>query len=135
MYNRSEIRMALNMAKASGIDFNDYHCTTCDGKTLSGQNAFLCELQLGEPALVVGGFRQWRKSGRKVRKGGRALAIYIPSRKKATATANTDAETNEDESSEETARQAATQHFLIGMVFAATDTEPLDAQATTESAE
>ena len=50
---------------------------TCEGRALSVTNTILCFLQ--RPGVsVVGGFRQWIKAGRCVRKGEHGLTIWIP---------------------------------------------------------
>lgn len=50
---------------------------TCEGKALSMTNTMLLFLQL--PGVsVVGGFRQWLKAGRCVRKGQHGGSIWIP---------------------------------------------------------
>jgi hypothetical protein len=50
--------------------------TTIDGHRLSLHNACMIAFQGG--ATVVGGFQQWRKAGRQVRKGAHGLGIWIP---------------------------------------------------------
>lgn len=50
--------------------------TTIEGHPLSVHNACLIAYQGG--ASVVGGFRQWKKAGRFVRKGEHGLTIWIP---------------------------------------------------------
>jgi hypothetical protein len=48
-----------------------------EGRALSVTNTILCFLQC--PGVsVVGGFRQWIKAGRCVRKGEHGLTIWIP---------------------------------------------------------
>lgn len=50
---------------------------TCEGRALSLTNTLLCIMQ--NPAVsVVGGFRQWIRAGRCVRKGEHGLTIWIP---------------------------------------------------------
>ena len=54
--------------------------TTCEGHMLSGRNQALLMLQAGEvcPA-VIGGFHQWKKVNRVVKKGEKSyLSILIP---------------------------------------------------------
>ncbi len=50
---------------------------TVEGRALSVTNTILCFLQ--RPGVsVVGGFRQWIRAGRCVRKGEHGLTIWIP---------------------------------------------------------
>ena len=50
---------------------------TCEGRALSLTNTMLAVLQF--PGVsIVGGFRQWLKAGRCVRKGEHGLSIWIP---------------------------------------------------------
>jgi antirestriction protein ArdC len=50
---------------------------TCEGRALSPVNTCLCVMQ-SPGVTVVGGFRQWLRSGRCVRKGEHGLTIWIP---------------------------------------------------------
>lgn len=53
------------------------HLRTCDGHPLSIVNA--CMVALQHPsATIVGGLRQWRKHGRKVRLGEHGCSIWVP---------------------------------------------------------
>lgn len=50
---------------------------SCEGRALSETNTVLLVLQ--RPGVsVVGGFRQWKKAGRYVRKGEKSCSIWIP---------------------------------------------------------
>jgi hypothetical protein len=51
--------------------------TTVEGPPLSVTNACLVGLQM-PGATLVGGFRQWIKAGRAVRKGEHGISIWIP---------------------------------------------------------
>ena len=52
---------------------------TCEGHALSLSNTLLIALQSnGHVPTLVGGFRQWRKHGRQIRKGEHGLMIWIP---------------------------------------------------------
>ena len=51
--------------------------TTCEGHPLSIGNTILLAYQ-ADNVSVVGGFQQWKKAGRQVSKGQRALGIWIP---------------------------------------------------------
>lgn len=50
---------------------------TVEGRTLSRRNQLLISLQLDEFS-IVGGFHQWRKAGRKVKKGEHGALILFP---------------------------------------------------------
>ena len=50
---------------------------TCEGRALSPINSCLLISQL-ENVSMVGGFQQWIRSGRAVRKGERGLALWVP---------------------------------------------------------
>lgn len=50
---------------------------TCEGHPLSPANTYLIILQC-PGATVLGGFRQWRKMGRTVRKGQHGAMIWVP---------------------------------------------------------
>lgn len=52
-------------------------CQTIEGKTLSEKNSILIQRQEGKPG-VYGGFQQWRKEGRMVRKGEKSFKIFVP---------------------------------------------------------
>jgi hypothetical protein len=50
---------------------------TIEGRPLSFHNT--CMLAMQNPAVtVVGGFAQWKRAGRSVRKGERGLGIWVP---------------------------------------------------------
>lgn len=52
---------------------------TVEGKALSPLNGYLCALQsAGNSLSIVGGFRQWLRAGRCVRKGSHGLTIWVP---------------------------------------------------------
>lgn len=53
---------------------------TVEGRTLSVRNTMLCYLQSdGRAPTVVGGYRQWLKAGRQVKKGEHGVTILFPS--------------------------------------------------------
>jgi len=87
---------------------------TIEGRELSAFNQCLLIAQ-DKNVTVVGGFRQWKAAGRIVRKGERALAIWIPCQRK-----SEDTDTDTGETVEDT-------YFSIGSVFDVAQTEPLDA--------
>ena len=85
--------------------------TTVEGHTLSLHNACLLACQCPTVTLV-GGFRQWLKAGRVVRKGEHGLMLWIPS---ARAKPETDTDDTPD-------RRPG---FLMGTVFDVSQTEEL----------
>jgi len=84
---------------------------TVEGRPLSLHNACLLASQLATVTLV-GGFRQWRRAGRHVRKGEHGLALWIP-RVASKEAPETDGEAEPGEV-----------RFLIGTVFDVSQTEP-----------
>ncbi|MEW6212281.1 MAG: ArdC family protein [Acidobacteriota bacterium] len=82
---------------------------TCEGRALSLFNTCLILTQL-PTASMVGGFRQWQKAGRQVKKGEHGMSIWIP----------TGAKDEPDASDEEKPT------FLMGTVFDISQTEPMD---------
>ena len=50
-----------------------------DGKSLSLQNTCLLLFQSSDVPTMVGGFRQWQRAGRQVKKGEHGLMIWCPS--------------------------------------------------------
>ena len=138
MLTKQECRAIIAAAKMQGVDFDAYaqRIATTKGHFLSGINAFLVMYQCQANPIKVGGFKQWREIGRRVKKGAHGLAIYLPARpRKAKAV-----EANETEvlindfaivapepkkDSEKKPHQ-----FYLTMVFAWSDTEALDGMET-----
>ncbi len=85
---------------------------TCDGHSLSLCNSMLIVLQC-PTATVLGGFRQWLKHGRAVRKGEHALMIWIPTGAKAKPS---DGAISAPDATTETVADSD-KRFLIGSVF------------------
>jgi hypothetical protein len=84
---------------------------TCEGHPLSDINTMMLATQFPQVS-VVGGFRQWRKLGRYVQKGQKALGIWIPKAGKV------DPDKREGEiSSSELCEATSGRRFLIGSVF------------------
>lgn len=54
--------------------------TTCEGHTLSFFNQCFLSFQAnGTPLTVIGGFQQWKKVGRSIKRGEHAVGcIYVP---------------------------------------------------------
>lgn len=94
---------------------------TCEGHALSLCNSMLIALQR-PGASVLGGFRQWLKHGRAVRKGEHGAMIWVPiGRKEGEATATT-------ESSTETSTEGDSRPgFIVGTVFDVNQTEEVQA--------
>lgn len=86
--------------------------TTCEGHPLSVGNTILLAYQAAGVS-VVGGFQQWKKAGRQVKKGQRALGIWIPK--------NSNAET-EPAPAMQTEKPM---YFIFGSVFDISQTEPI----------
>lgn len=88
---------------------------TIEGRCLSVFNQCLLTMQQGS-VTVVGGFKQWRQSGRIVRKGERGLALWVPIG---------GAQEGEDTDTEENARP----RFMLGTVFDVSQTDEIQAEA------
>lgn len=86
---------------------------TIEGHALSLKNTLLLVMQRAQVS-VVGGFRQWQAAGRVVRKGEKALALWIPVSRK---------ETNDD--GEETVNPG----FRLANVFDISQTEEMEGGA------
>lgn len=93
------------VVKAGGI-------VTCEGRTLSQCNTILMLMQTegtGQIPTVVGGYRQWQKAGRQVRRGEHGMMIWFPVTRKTE-------EEQEPEDDEDV-------RFFIGTVFDISQTE------------
>jgi len=90
---------------------------TCEGRVLSMFNHCLLASQSEIPLTIVGGFRQWLKTGRCVRKGEHGLMIWFPRQPRKGTTAAPEPEPGEQTDTRTT--------FMIGYVFDVTQTEPL----------
>jgi len=84
---------------------------TIEGRPLSLGNTLLLAMQ-ADNVSVVGGFRQWRRAGRRVRKGEKALRIWVPVKKG-----------NQEDNDEHI--NADEVHFFLGAVFDISQTEPI----------
>ena len=87
---------------------------TIEGRPLSFKNSALLYFQK-KGVSIVGGFQQWKKAGRIVRKGEKALAIFCPASRKAE-----EGQTPDDSSL----------FFFTGSVFDISQTEPLTPSET-----
>jgi len=88
---------------------------TCEGRALSTHNACLIAFQ-NPSATLVGGFRQWIKQGRAVRKGEHGLMIWVPKMLGATKSVDGDGQENKD---------GEKVGFLIGTVFDVSQTDAI----------
>lgn len=95
-----------------------------DGRELSPFNQCLLVHQ-NSSVSIVGGFQQWKKLGRSVKKGERSMAIWVPCGKQAEsageAGANPDTEND--------------RFFILGSVFDITQTETDDEKAVRKARE
>jgi hypothetical protein len=89
---------------------------TVEGHALSGTNTLLVLYQYSTPT-IVGGFQQWKKNGRKVKKGEHGLSIWIPKTEKA----------DPNKQPGEMSLKDLDVHFFMGYVFDIGQTEPMDA--------
>lgn len=96
---------------------NKFGLRTCEGHELSLCNSCLVCLQ-NPGASVLGGFRQWLKVGRAVRKGEHGCMIWIPSTRKVAAPEGT-AEPVNGEATDET-------RFFIGTLFDISQTQEVE---------
>lgn len=99
---------------------------TADGAALSHFNTCLIISQ-SPKASIVGGFRQWLKHGRCVRKGQTGLNLWVPIANRGDAP-ETDPRNPEPESTDRASRQ----RFIMGTVFDISQTETLEQPAAEE---
>lgn len=86
---------------------------TCEGRALSCVNTVLLVSQCPNVSMV-GGFRQWIRQGRQVRKGERGHYIWIPKHK---------GEDGKGETAEAAADEADKPNFVMGVVFDISQTD------------
>lgn len=97
---------------------------TIEGRGLSLHNTLMVAHQ--RPGVsIVGGFQQWRKAGRMVRKGEAGLGIWFPVQVKGNGDNAEDAEENED---------ANGIRFQLGTVFDISQTDEMQAENEREAA-
>ena len=80
---------AMSDTERAALALNAGAVVTVEGKALSPINTMLCFMQLPNVS-VVGGFRQWLKAGRCVRKGQHGATIWVPLGTKAEPTGDGD---------------------------------------------
>jgi hypothetical protein len=111
---RALVKQIANMPELERVQLsNKFSVVTCEGRALSLHNTLLLALQC-PTATVVGGFRQWLKQGRAVRKGEHGSTIWIPRLKGKESAEPAAADAVEPELS-----------FLTGTVFDVGQTEPV----------
>jgi len=87
---------------------------TCEGHMLSPYNQALIAFQAGQTSVtMLGGYNQWRKQGRQVRRGEHGFMIWIPTG----LPKESELEPGEQSSAEV--------RFLIGTVFDVSQTEEI----------
>lgn len=86
--------------------------TNIKGHVLSLHNQYLIMLQGGTSSTILGGFQQWKKSGRIVKKGEHGYSIWFPSGNRKVM----------DENNEETEKPG----FLVGTVFDVSQTKEIN---------
>lgn len=119
-------KQVSEMAPADRVNMSvRYGFMNTEGKTFSTCNSMLIALQC-PGASVLGGFRQWIKQGRCVRKGEHGLMIWVPvgGRK----------ETNVETGVTSTDTQGERPGFVIGTIFDIGQTVELGAE-TVEAVE
>ena len=93
--------------------------TTVEGRTLSFGNQLLIALQRTDVTLV-GGFHQWKKAGRAVKKGESGLMIWCPTDRRGERE-----QVAPDGASEKVISTDEKPGFILGYVFDISQTEPL----------
>lgn len=99
---------------------------TCEGRALSLHNTLLLLTQCPSVSMV-GGFKQWIKAGRAVKKGEHGHMLWFP-RAKGKESAEAPAEPAAGKDSEKPDRM-----FLIGTVFDISQTQEIQTAATLNS--
>lgn len=120
---RAMVKQIGNMPEAERTAFMGKvgSILTADGGAISGlTNTMLLVMQF--PAVsVVGGFRQWLKHGRAVRKGEHGAMIWVPIGKAKGETVMTEAQPESGEPDET--------RFIIGTVFDISQTQEIEVAA------
>ena len=93
---------------------------TVEGHLLTAHNQCFLVAQSELNFSIVGGYRQWQKAGRSVRKGEHGFYIFVPSKTK-----------EESENSAEVSSDDETPFFFTAVVFDISQTEAI---ANTEAA-
>lgn len=95
---------------------------TCEGHSLSLCNMMLLALQIPKGS-IVGGFRQWLRHGRCVRKGEHGAMIWVPIGRKSEESQAQPSETTTTDSAEKPG-------FIIGTVFDISQTDEINGQVS-----
>lgn len=90
-------------------------CTTCEGHTLSPANQMLVAYQFPQ-STMVGGFHQWRKIGRCVRKGEHGISIWIP---------RAEPKDENKQPGEMSAKDLQSPGFFVGTIFDISQTDQI----------
>lgn len=96
----------LSLTEDERKQLSKYGVVTIEGQRLSDHNTMMIAWQ-NPKSTIVGGYKQWLKAGRQVRKGECGLAIWFPAKSKA--------ENAEDDDT----------FFLCGTVFDVTQTDEI----------
>ena len=96
---------------------------TVEGHPLTAHNQCFLVAQSEINFTIVGGFQQWKKAGRIVRKGEHGFYIFVPSKQKDDPPDNTEIQ-NEDDI-----------HFFTAVVFDISQTELLSEITVNENGE
>lgn len=114
----SEDQRAAIVARCGAI-------VTCEGRPLSNFNSCLLASQFAAVS-VVGGFWQWKRAGRKIKKGETALSLWIPAKGKKSDGNGAEAPAEEivTEGAEGETTTGGRARFIVGSVFDITQTEP-----------
>lgn len=99
--------------------FQAHPIVSIEGKSLSVYNTCFILTQ-DEQATVVGGFQQWRRVGRVVKKGERGLSMWFPRRQREDL----------DKQEGEMAAGELEMRFMLGMVFDVMQTEEIESEVT-----
>lgn len=91
---------------------------TIEGRSLSPFNQCMVIMQ-DSGATVLGGFQQWRKAGRQVRKGGHGVAIWVPIGR------GGGEQSGESQPDGEKSERPG---FMLGTIFDISQTEPIEAE-------
>jgi antirestriction factor ArdC-like protein len=97
--------------------FSAHPAVTIEGRALSIFNTCFLVSQF-ESVSIVGGFNQWRKAGRIVRKGEHGLAIWIPIKR---------AEDPEKHEGEISSADLESPRFTLATVFDVSQTDEISA--------
>lgn len=126
---------ALPDAERSELVMRAGAVLTCEGRALSQVNTLSLVMQ--RPAVsMVGGFWQWKRAGRRVRKGECGLSIWIPRIGKVDGSAaDGPADVSHGGEPIDSAAGAAKspgRRFIIGTVFDVSQTDPEPAPGTSQ---